>query len=240
MTNDVGADLKLNSPDMAPRAIENSRATSDWSSSGEDSTGFEFRFEFERTMAALGSDPQLARRLLLSFYSRHQQTPQQLRDALADGDLATARSLAHSLKGTAGTIGFRAISDAAKQLEGALQPWDIEASLQLLDALDSACATAFAELAAAAAETESASDSATRPVAKNRHELLHALTGVRELLQRFDPDAAEHFERLSTSLSGQGFTSEARQLLAELQGFDYVAAEHSLNQLQQKLEKPGA
>jgi two-component system sensor histidine kinase/response regulator len=60
-------------------------------------------------------------RMLAAFLSSHAQEADQLSAALAAGDLAAIKELAHSLKGSAGNIGAMRLADAATALDAALR-----------------------------------------------------------------------------------------------------------------------
>ncbi len=61
------------------------------------------------------------RRVLVMFIEHHADDPARIRTALADGNLDEARRLAHSLKGTAATLGAEPLRAAALALETAIK-----------------------------------------------------------------------------------------------------------------------
>lgn len=61
------------------------------------------------------------KRMLKAFVSGHAQEVSQLADALATDDIATLKDIAHSLKGSAGTIGAERLAEAATVLDAALR-----------------------------------------------------------------------------------------------------------------------
>jgi PAS domain S-box-containing protein len=65
--------------------------------------------------------PALYERVLRDFRSRFAGEPDRIREALAADDRATAARLAHSLKGTGGTIGAIRLAALAKDLEEAIK-----------------------------------------------------------------------------------------------------------------------
>lgn len=60
-------------------------------------------------------------KLLRKFYANHADSVQRIKTALESEDRETAILIAHTLKGLSGTIGARALQDAAKDLEAALK-----------------------------------------------------------------------------------------------------------------------
>jgi CheY-like chemotaxis protein len=71
-----------------------------------------------------GGDLPLYDEVLRDFVRQEADTPQRIRDALANGDLATAQRTCHTLKGLAATIGATPLHEAAKALDTALRGGD--------------------------------------------------------------------------------------------------------------------
>lgn len=65
----------------------------------------------------LGGDLESYSSFVLLFESTHAQDADGVMDALAQGDVATATQLCHTLKGAAGTLGFFEVFSLAKSLE---------------------------------------------------------------------------------------------------------------------------
>ena len=61
------------------------------------------------------------KRMLAAFVSGHAEEVSQLADALANDDVPTLKEIAHSLKGSAGTIGAEPLAQAATLLDTALR-----------------------------------------------------------------------------------------------------------------------
>jgi two-component system sensor histidine kinase/response regulator len=76
-------------------------------------------FQLERLLESCEDDAELAREVVEDFLQSTPQILARLRQALADGDAIQARLEAHSLKGSAQTLGGEALAWAAQQLEEA-------------------------------------------------------------------------------------------------------------------------
>ncbi|KAF5028092.1 Sensor histidine kinase RcsC [anaerobic digester metagenome] len=76
----------------------------------------------------LGPDTDLLRPLLPIFFSTADATLESARQALAAGDLETARRQGHKLKGSALSYGFEALGEAARELEQAGEEHDAAAA----------------------------------------------------------------------------------------------------------------
>ncbi|MBI5278045.1 MAG: response regulator [Burkholderiales bacterium] len=95
--------------------------------------------------------------MLRRFVDGQKSVPQQVRDALAAGDIAVAERLAHTLRGVAGNIGATIVQEMAGKLENAVRnqepPPDVMQRLaeleQPLDALVAALAARLDERTAA-------------------------------------------------------------------------------------------
>ena len=70
-------------------------------------------------------------RMLKAFVSGHAEEVTQLADALAMGDLVTIKEIAHSLKGSGGTIGAERLAEVATALDTALRSEVARAELEV-------------------------------------------------------------------------------------------------------------
>jgi signal transduction histidine kinase/DNA-binding NarL/FixJ family response regulator/HPt (histidine-containing phosphotransfer) domain-containing protein len=84
-----------------------------------------------------GGDVQLYHEIVQDFAREEAATPQRIRLALEEGDLATAQRTCHTLKGLAATIGATPLHDAAKALDMALRSGEVpDAWIALADTLE--------------------------------------------------------------------------------------------------------
>ncbi len=88
----------------------------------------------------LGNRREMLDRLLLQFVDDYQGIPDQVREALAAGDMELARSLAHSLKGVAGNLSARRVYNAASILEAAVRQGKDDELPPLIEELGAALA----------------------------------------------------------------------------------------------------
>jgi two-component system, sensor histidine kinase and response regulator len=70
--------------------------------------------------------------MLRMFVKTHEPTVDRLRLALANGDLVEVRMLAHSLRGTAATLGAKELSSLATEVEEACDNARPQAEIELL------------------------------------------------------------------------------------------------------------
>ena len=72
-----------------------------------------------KPLSAMNMDDATVKRILLGFQSDNRGTAEKIRKARAGNDLEEVRQLAHSLKGSAASIGAEKLNEAAKALETA-------------------------------------------------------------------------------------------------------------------------
>jgi two-component system sensor histidine kinase/response regulator len=146
--------------------------------------------------------------------------------------LATAERLAHTLKGTAGSIGATAVQTEAAALEAALQarakPADtaprLERLAQVLAPLLQALAAALPPEAGAVGVASAA------PVDTAQ---LRAATGALRALLADDDAAAEDCWERHAALFRSAYAEQARPLEAAIRGFEFDTALNLLHQAAQ-------
>ena len=180
-------------------------------------------------MRNVGGNAALLRRLLAEFVQDHANDARRLDAALAGSDWMTARRIAHTLKGVAGSVGATTVQAAARALDEALAALAPEPQ-QL--------ATRSADLAAALDELVSASGpqseaAATSPPIDNipLHEHLDRFA---ELLARHSPDADEEAEALRPALTVRVGTL-ADRLCEQTAHFEFAAAWQTLAAIRETL-----
>ncbi len=92
----------------------------------------------------VGGNQALHERLLAKFIDHHAHAGQEIRHALARGDIATAERAAHTVRGVAGNVGLNGVAVTAQALETALREGADTLTPQL--ALDAAIAHAVQAL----------------------------------------------------------------------------------------------
>jgi len=77
--------------------------------------------DVESGLKRVGGNRQLYRKLLLKFSQEYSDAANQIRKDLLRGDIKNAEMLAHTIKGTAGSIGAQELTASAGDLEGAIR-----------------------------------------------------------------------------------------------------------------------
>ncbi|MYN10972.1 Hpt domain-containing protein [Pseudoduganella aquatica] len=177
----------------------------------------------------LMGDTSLYRKLLLRFRKDHEQAVAQLRQLLADGELAAAQRKAHSLKGAAGMVGAQELHHLAGVTEAGLVASGAapHAGLDVLQAalssllcaiaayLDGTDAAACASAASASAAADAgAADAATRALVER----------LAQLLDEGNGKAIDVLEQSATVLAASLGVAVFQEVAAAAHEFDFEAA----------------
>jgi len=165
--------------------------------------------------------------LLRKFIRHHIEDASKLEHHLASRDTASARLIAHTLKGSAATLGLQDIAKLALQIEQHLlteQPADAFPSL--IDPLRKG----LVALQAALDEEPAATDvhSAARLSPEELESMHSGVMVLRDLIRTDDLAALAHFNDLRAALTKLAGRS-ANRLGSELEDFDFAAALSTLD-----------
>ncbi|MGE4553587.1 MAG: response regulator, partial [Desulfovibrionaceae bacterium] len=164
----------------------------------------------------------LYRRLLAEFSQKFGDTGTAIRAALAEGDAATARRLAHTLVGVAGNIGGMALCGEARELEDCLRRADGDCD-ELIRRNESALKALVARIGEALDDLPGA-DATAGPGADAKTTVAPAdLEALLALLDQHDTNALAEFERLAAGLGGVDRTAAA-ELGSALRQFNFREA----------------
>ncbi|HRP67351.1 MAG TPA: response regulator [Thauera sp.] len=186
----------------------------------------------ERGLANHMGRPGLYRRILNGFREQFAHASADLSRALAQGEVAAARRLAHSLKSAAATIGATALSVLARRAESALQagqrpePGELAALAAELDRVLGALAPL-------------ASTAAPRPagVADDLARAQGLLLRLGELLERHDAAAEGLVGELLECLHDEAQRARIDVLRELIEDIEYERALVQLDALRQDLER---
>jgi two-component system sensor histidine kinase/response regulator len=105
--------------------------------------------DIERGLDHLGGNLSSYRRMLRLFAEREPRDLKALREALAEHEGGTARRIAHTIKGTAATLGATSVATLAARLEAALNDGEPQPMLEeLTDAVEHTYRTIAASIVA--------------------------------------------------------------------------------------------
>ncbi|KAA5607134.1 response regulator [Roseospira marina] len=183
----------------------------------------------------------LLRRLLVDFGTNQGLQTFVLHQAIKEQRLDEARQIAHSLKGTAATIGATEVSRSAAALERVLARNEVpaQAMVERLSIVLSPLLRAIVDLndqpADAAQDAESESGNRTERAGTDMTRLRDTVGRLRAALTAAEPDA-EHYARDLVKRVPGPQKPKARSILAYAEGFDFDDALNDLIALEIDLE----
>ena len=182
----------------------------------------------ERGLASLRGNPAKYLELLGRFIDAHAEDMARLDASLAQGDQPTAQRLAHTLAGTAATLGAEHLASAAIRLQNALRALQAGDPGNDLDGASAAVGDELATLAAALPARTRPFPAPTAPASGARPTLLDALFDqLDDRLAQHDADVialfAEHEAALLSTLGPQG-----NHIARQLERFDFDGARETL------------
>ena len=207
--------------------------------SGGDSADLPISAELDtrRGLLQVGGAVDLYRKLLQNFLEQHALEADHIASAWAQGDGVVARRLAHTVKGTAATLGAQALSQHAAELEKAVAQQDaaavgsalgtVQASLQAL------CTDLQAYFAGRAAEGRTAVQREATPV--EHAALLEGLQTLAPLLAAADLAAIGVAAQLGQSLAQSPWSDALDAMQSQIGNMDFAAAQAHVDALLQRL-----
>jgi two-component system sensor histidine kinase/response regulator len=176
--------------------------------------------DLKRGLLAMQGSVSAYVRLLRQFNQAHRQDAEQVESLLALGRREDARRLAHTVKGTAGTLGIVPLQQAAAALEAVIKNGQDGASIEL-----PRFAYGLSDFDTAIERLPTQQRQATHSV--DRDQFLELLSRLEPLLQECDTRANNLIEE-SVELLEQVGGTRGEQLIRHVDDFDYVAALESL------------
>ncbi len=171
-------------------------------------------------LASANGSAELYHKLLRKFRDSGQAFATSFQAAQAGSDPTAPIRLAHTLKGTAGTIGARALQRAAGALEAACQNGPAPAvAAALAKTLDE-----LAPVIVGLAALPEAATPATAPRPVDRTALAAQLLTLEGLLARNDTKAADLMDELQASVRGTAWAQPVEQAAAAIANYDFDAA----------------
>ncbi|MEI7608525.1 MAG: response regulator, partial [Rhodospirillaceae bacterium] len=165
-----------------------------------------------------GGNQRRYRTLLEGFAARQGAAAAEIAAALAAGDAATAERLAHTVKGTAGSIGAAALAGTAGTVEAAIRRGDTGVSLGSLT-LELARITAAIRAATIDASAPPAPAVPADPAA-----LSPPLSRLRRLLADDDGEVLDYIHEIRPVLATALTPEEVETLAARVGGMDFAGS----------------
>ncbi|MDF2639531.1 MAG: hybrid sensor histidine kinase/response regulator [Novosphingobium lindaniclasticum] len=188
-------------------------------------------FHIAEALKRVNGKAALLRKLIVSFADTYGDAADQIRQRIAQGRIADARRMAHSLKGVAGSLELRELQACAADVEQGLAHQDLALAEAAIAALESELVKAVIAARSLVA-IPPAADSADRQPAPNPPAgAAEERANLRALLQRRSLGARAAFDRLAAAMDLTEAERDAHPLHRALQRLDYVSARSLLDEL---------
>jgi CheY-like chemotaxis protein/HPt (histidine-containing phosphotransfer) domain-containing protein len=178
-------------------------------------------------MARVAGNASLYRSLLLTLVREYPATLGALWAALNQGESVRLRQLAHALKGQAGNLGLRGVSDQAGKLESWARQDQLENCVTELGALANSFGVVCGDIASTLEGWSIPAEAANEKWLDLSESVLH----FQRLLKDSDGTAPDALQELARRADGQVPTGSLDQLSRLVEQFNFKAALHELERL---------
>lgn len=196
-------------------------------------------------LGAVNSNWKLYRKLLINFHNRHQNIKEEIQTELALGNNSVAQRLAHTIKGVAGTIGAKRLSEISSQLESAIKNDGSDRIPNLLNSFAKEVARIMAALDAFiksedAGQTEAAAGGgeleSQPPKALEASRLKKLFKELSNLIDKRDADVIKLVAEIKTLLGPSHISDSFLKLEAQINSFKFEQAKEALAQATKELD----
>jgi len=168
----------------------------------------------EAGVARVGGNRRLYRELLVKFAREYTDSPRQIRASLDAEDWDTARRLAHTVKGVAGSLGAAGVEGVDAELEAALKERDADSVQEKLDGFGHEL-EAITRSLRSVVEARDESRSVTAAAAPGDLETLRNL--LREIEPHLEKRRPRHAREVMEKLGGFAWTGRDAESIQELE-----------------------
>ncbi len=173
---------------------------------------------------------QLYAELLIKFRHNNLHLAQQLNTLLQNGNMQEFHRLVHTLKSTAGNMGFKNLQKWAARLEAASSTLDIEKIQELSEKVENKIQETIDLLKPFEAKLKDYL-SVEEVIAFSKEELIKELRFVLQLLKEADARAKERVNRLIPALTQAGFSKQAPVLWQLIENYRFDDAAQIIEEL---------
>jgi len=187
-------------------------------------------------LESVNNDGKLYVKLLTNFHNRHRGVKEEIQTELEHGNPGVAQRLAHSIKGVAGTVGAKKLSEISSQLESAIKKDGSNRIPNLLDRFAKEVARVMAALdafiqneeAGRTEETTGGKELETPSFKKLFQELSN-------LIDERDSDAIKLVAKIKTLLDPSHISGDFLNLETQISSFKFEQATKALEQVTKEL-----
>jgi two-component system, sensor histidine kinase and response regulator len=217
-----------------PALTENESIPATTKTPDEDINGLEPIPVFPGIDTALGlerviGNKRLYRKILSKFIETHEDTIDEIRKYLKQGDHETAHRLAHTLKGVAGNIGAEGLFNAADELDMAIM--EEKENAGLISAAEEILSTVIEGIKQFQEHTS------VETVEVNSDEVTSFIAKLNIILQNDETVDTDVLDKLSNDFAGTPYEKHFGQVRRMIGQYDYKAASTELDKVKQLLNE---
>ncbi len=191
-------------------------------------------FDIAGALLQLNGNSSLLRKLLLLFCDMYRTAISELRRQMAEGEVDDAQRIAHSLRGSAGTLNARELSEAASALEHAMREGRMAEVDLLINALERALNPALAAAGSLGpVAPPSHSPSSPSPQCNGGS----TVADLRKCIAANNVRARKLFAQMSGTFVGFGVDAEVSEIGSRLESLDFAGALSLLDQISVRFEE---
>jgi two-component system sensor histidine kinase/response regulator len=168
----------------------------------------------------VAGNARLYRSLLAQFADQRAEVAGEMQTALDLADYATAERLAHTVKGSAGNLGVRSLSEMADELERAVQSRDVDA----VAVQNARVGTEWTRVAEAVHNSLTADAGTTPPSSIIPIDVVPLLIRLKQVLTDNDGQSLDYFLEIRSRIESAFSTSDLHTLQGLVAKYDFVAA----------------
>nr|CRH07954.1 Conserved membrane protein of unknown function. histidine kinase [Candidatus Magnetococcus massalia] len=181
-------------------------------------------FDLQGALNRMGGSAKAYRKTLGKVIESQAGAVAEIKQYLAAGDQESAERTAHTVKGVSSNIGALALQEVAAEVERALHQGELPLDEAMMEKLEKVLAESLATIEKA---LEPFKGQTSGPATLDPAAIRSELERLKEMVEDFDSESAEHSERLTEQLQGTALESLAKALGKSLDLYDYdEAAEH--------------
>jgi HPt (histidine-containing phosphotransfer) domain-containing protein len=195
-------------------------------------------------LGAVNNDWKLYTKLLYNFHNRHQDIKEEIQIELERGNLSIAQRLAHTVKGVAGTVGAKRLSEISAQLESAIRNDGSDRIPNLLDSFVKEGARVMAALDAFiknedAGRTDGAAAGGDLeiqpPKPLETHHLKKLFQELSDLIDKRDSDVIKLVAEIKNLLGPSNISDNFLKLESKINSFKFEQGKEALEQATKEL-----
>jgi len=191
-------------------------------------------------LGGVNNDWKLYTKLLFNFHHRHQGIEEKIQTALEQGDPRAAQRLVHTIKGLAGTVGAKKLSEISARLESAIKDDDHDRLPNLLDRFTKEIVRVMATLDGfskneEAVRIDAAAGGREPGILPSTPNLEKAFQELSDLIDKRDSDAIKLLAEIKASLGPSNVSDSFLKLESRINSFKFADARKAFAQATKKL-----